>query len=201
MGISPLARIEIFAPSAAARKDRELSLKVYLSSLSLMDLSSIYTDEFSNSLMEKRRPNFEVREDASLAISLLSVPEWSCHGSVSISPVRIGHPRASDWGDVSELCRDALDRGLCDGAILNRGCSKRFLFVTLYSRAVVATPDFSKLAVLSGLDLLREERLGALISTLDRSGASLVYCEKKWSDIVHECRKDPRFASVVKSPG
>lgn len=166
MGVSPLARLEIFATSAASRKGKELSLKAYLASLPQMDLSSIHAGEFFDSLMAGRQPNFEVRDDASLGMSLLAVSERSCYGSISISPVRVGHPTQSDWKDASELCRDALNRGLCDAAILTRGCLRKVIFLTFYSRAVIATPGFSKLAVLSGLDLLQEEGLSALVDSL-----------------------------------
>ncbi|MCQ4167728.1 hypothetical protein [Tahibacter harae] len=197
MGISPLASMEIFATSAAVRRERERSLLSHLAASSNVSLANIYPNEFMRSMIENRRPHFELREAANLTTSLLKVAENSCYGRIRFFSVRGERPMESDWSSANDLCVKALDAGYCDSVMLVRGCSTKWFFGSRWSRAVIAVADVAKLAVLSNLDLLQYGRLEEVLGMLDFSGKPSRYCKKGWSKVVRECRDDPRFRNLL----
>lgn len=197
MGISPLACMEVFSTSAVARRERQQLLLSYLAASSSVDPADIYPGEFLRSLIENRQPHFELREAANLTISPLVVAGNSCYGQVSVFSARVERPMQSDWSSANDLCVKALDDGYCDSVMLVRGCSTRWLFGSRLSRAVIAVPDVAKLAVLSNLDLLQQNRLEEVLGMLDFAGKPSRYCENSWSKIVRECRDDSRFQQLL----
>lgn len=199
MGYAPhMAWMALFLKTPEERLDRMQALTDHLRSLTYLCPHSLYPEEFYRCLIRGGVPSYEQRENARLKVSKLTVPARSLYGELGVCSVDSSNPGESDWPLANELCKDVLSRGLCDSVTLVRGYSRKGLFGTRYSRAVLASPDAARLAILHWFGLLLEDRLDLIIHHLDFSAAPELFVRSLWRRLVRECREDARFSIVVK---
>ncbi len=144
-----------------------------------------------------RPPESEEESCARLRASFLSVRGDSCYGNLHIYSLDMVSATREDCELTDQLCGELMKRGLCSSILLRRGCERKGFFGTRFSSAIVASPDFAKLAVLKRLELLDVSRLGIVVETLVPSAKHERYCENKWQALLAECKADPRFVPVI----
>lgn len=162
----------------------------------LTTLSTVYAQAPNNlQRLVEGNPHEPTRAEPNmLRISPLLVGADSCCGEIYVFPMNMVNAPDKEWELAEQLCADLLTRRLCSSVILSRGCKRTGLFGQRFAPAVVAPPDFAKLAVLKHFGLLNVSALGQVAKVLESSAKPEKYCEEMWAGLADECKVDPRFA-------
>lgn len=196
MGVAPLAIVEFFCRSPAQRQALEAAASSFLAEVPEV-LGPQQEREFVEKLIEN--PSALSRDEfaAKLHAQFLMVSADSCYGRLSIFDASMGRPDKEDWVRAECLCVSLLERGLCSSVMLRQGCERKGFFGKRTASAIVAPPDFAKLAVLKRLERLDASRLHAVVEGLDALAKHERYCEDTWQALAAACEADHRFASVL----
>ncbi len=133
---------------------------------------------------------------ATLQAQFLTVGEDSCYGQMSIFAMSMNNPTKEDWELSEQLGGDFMGRGLCSSVMLRQGCKSKGFFGAGFTSAIIAAPDFAKLAALKYLGKMNVSGLPDTVEKLHSLPEHERYCEIKWKALVAECKADPRFALV-----
>lgn len=199
MGIAPLAIAELFCCSPQRRREMEVKLSEHLAQVPHAALPPPDAEFLAAVMIEGKLPDPVWVEAASrrLQAQFLTTREDSCYSHLSVFSRSKAAPTEEDWGLAEKLGVELIDKGLCHSVFLRQGCESKGFFGKRVSSAIIASPDFAKLAALKWFDQLDASGLPAVADKLDSKAAHARYCENAWKALMVECKADPRFASVL----
>lgn len=202
MGISPLANAELFCRSSEQRCEMQEELSRYLEQTSTVALPPPQAELLAMHAGEREpAPAWLDNAASKLQAQFLTVGEHSCYGKLSISSPNVTKPTGEDWELSEKVGLALIEKRLCHSVVLKQGCESKGFFGKSLSPALVASPDFAKLAILQWFNLLDRSGLPQIVDKLDSAAAHQRYCESKWQGLLAECKSDPRFAPVLAKSG
>lgn len=191
MGIAPLAIVQLFCSSPERRLKREAELREFLLGFEEISLSS-------GSLLDGLTIEVPTEKERvpSIYADFLKVESDSNYGDISLFPISMVSAREQDIDFVESFTERLLYMRLCDTVVLLRGCMKKRLW-SRWVPAIVASPDFARLAVLKRLDKINLAGLPNVVGLLDAAARHERYCEDSWKRLQLDCSSDSRYAEVL----
>jgi hypothetical protein len=198
--MAPVIILEFFARSPAHREVMQLAVHDHLRILpEVFSPTKAESAAFLARLIDGVAPFDPLAEQGvRWRAHYSSVEADCCYGRVSLIEARQTSPTAESREWAERFASELMAKALCSSTLLLQGCEVRGLLGgSRFTRAILAAPDFARLAALQRADLLDVGRLGEVVESLDAGAAAERYCEGSWKALIQACRQDARYAPVL----
>jgi hypothetical protein len=194
MGIVPPVIVDLFCRSPEHRREMELVIWDALASI-----GGVYMPEpsYLDKLMIEGDASVLDSAVGKLSAQFLMVRDDSCYGQLDITGECLTRTTNEEWLVLNQICDQLLQRSLSISILLQRGCERKGMFGKVISPAIMASPDFARLAILRTLGRLDLSKLSFVVPELDMAAKHETYCLETWRSIADSCEKDSRFKVLV----